>query len=165
MTMMRKRTIERDKRGGAKGGFRLIRFVLSFSRSCYLFLHYYATHYRSYRTRTERRVGANREESSACRESRSQGFTSCAFARSRLTFPLASLAITAIHTATMLRPTSLLPLRAAPSPFRSVPHISRSFSTSPASHGAIKSVGVIGSGQMGVGIAYVAARVRSHPSS
>ncbi|GAA5885365.1 hypothetical protein JCM16303_006019 [Sporobolomyces ruberrimus] len=58
----------------------------------------------------------------------------------------------------MLRPTSLLPLRAAPSPFRSVPHISRSFSTSPASHGAIKSVGVIGSGQMGVGIAYVAAR-------
>ncbi|GAA5911659.1 3-hydroxyacyl-CoA dehydrogenase family protein [Sporobolomyces salmoneus] len=42
---------------------------------------------------------------------------------------------------------------------RSFPHtFRRTFSSSPSSRGAIKSIGVIGSGQMGVGIAYVAAR-------
>jgi hypothetical protein len=60
---------------------------------------------------------------------------------------------------TMLRPTRLLPLRAllaVPSPHATA---RRTFSSSTSKRGAIKSVGVIGSGQMGVGIAYVAARV------
>ncbi|GAA5830306.1 hypothetical protein JCM3766R1_002863 [Sporobolomyces carnicolor] len=42
-------------------------------------------------------------------------------------------------------------------PASSIPRI-RTFSSSTRSRGAVKSVGVIGSGQMGVGIAYVAAR-------
>ncbi|GAA5826144.1 hypothetical protein JCM5353_008401 [Sporobolomyces roseus] len=60
----------------------------------------------------------------------------------------------------MLRNTRRLPRSlssSSPSLFPSVPHFQQ-FSSSSSSNGAIKSVGVIGSGQMGVGIAYVAAR-------
>ncbi|GAA6024964.1 hypothetical protein JCM11491_001320 [Sporobolomyces phaffii] len=48
---------------------------------------------------------------------------------------------------------------AGASPARRLPHtVRRTFSSSESARGAIESVGVIGSGQMGVGIAYVAAR-------
>ncbi|GAA5933092.1 3-hydroxyacyl-CoA dehydrogenase family protein [Sporobolomyces koalae] len=58
----------------------------------------------------------------------------------------------------MLQPTLQPSMRVASKTRVALPHM-RSFTTGTlARHGAIKSLGVIGSGQMGVGIAYVAAR-------
>ncbi|GAA5990749.1 hypothetical protein JCM5350_007353 [Sporobolomyces pararoseus] len=55
-------------------------------------------------------------------------------------------------------PSSLLSFTKLQAKLPHINHSSRQFSTSFSPHGAIKSLGVIGSGQMGVGIAYVAAR-------